>query len=456
MEAGRRYIGVSKERITSDTTTLEFVPIIREPFDMSYPSVFKHKERWYMIPETWKDYNIILYTATRFPFEWKRLKNIVPGYPGAGTTHFAINNAWYLFTRHEKTKQNMFFTTKQFPEGEFYPIKENPFPRGYRGGGSALYINNKVIIPVQHPSCGRRGYGCEIELWEVTPELNTRKIQTLQPKKESADGLHHISYDASTKLFMVDLRDAKHSTLDAPAGVRIQKVGSAYKLSYVVKNKQFTYYNLSATAVTSLKNMDWGKQTRIMNDLVELLQAFSQACVAHGVQWWLIGGSPLGWARNRALIPWDDDLDVCLKKSDEHKLVTEVGSTLFKIDPNLTLVYCYGRLIKLVRKPYCYPWIDVFFKSREAGDIWSPRHAAPPNSKPGSGDLHSVQKESVPDDKLFPLQEICFHGVQAYLARDVTYGVQRQYGKAAVSTYTVHGRHRDERVCRRKDCLTLK
>jgi hypothetical protein len=209
MENNRGYIGVSNKQITKNTSTLEFVPIIRENFHMSYPSVFKSGNFWYMIPETWEDNNVILYKAIKFPFKWKRLKNIVFEYPGLDSIHFKSGNIWYLFTTHQKTGENMFLTTNNFPEGDWFRIKENPFKNKYRGGGSALYINKKVILPVQPPCSGERGYGCEIELWEVTPDLETKKIKSILPKKEAL-GLHHLSFDPyGTNLFMIDIKNTK-------------------------------------------------------------------------------------------------------------------------------------------------------------------------------------------------------------------------------------------------------
>ena len=45
--------------------------IIDEPFHMSYPNVFMHNDRWYMIPETSAQREVRLYEAEDFPYKWK-------------------------------------------------------------------------------------------------------------------------------------------------------------------------------------------------------------------------------------------------------------------------------------------------------------------------------------------------------------------------------------------------
>ena len=136
----------------------------------------------------------------------------------------------------------------------------------------------------------------------------------------------------------------------------------------------------------------------------------SDACETCHIPWWLTAGSCLVRVRNGATIPWDDDLDVCHKKEDERRFISDVGSALHSIDSKLTLRCCAvdfcGHLIKVVRKPSCYPWIDDFFKSLEPNNEWTPRGSEMVDGQPRRGKLFNELTEAIPDDKFFPLTHL--------------------------------------------------
>ena len=44
--------------------------VIKEPFVLSYPYVFKWQDDYYMIPEAHTETSVRLYRATDFPYKW--------------------------------------------------------------------------------------------------------------------------------------------------------------------------------------------------------------------------------------------------------------------------------------------------------------------------------------------------------------------------------------------------
>ena len=185
-------------------TVLDFKPIIEESFHMSYPYVFKHSENWYMIPETYQSGSILLYKATSFPYKWEKVGSIYE-IDGMDSIPFYLNNKWYIFTSSVKTGETLIITTDNFPSGPWTVERKKPLPKGYRGGGQALYIDGEVLLPLQPPSTLLHGYGWKLELFKINNGLIFHKTKTLLPP-DKAGGLHHLSYDHSTGKYMVDLR----------------------------------------------------------------------------------------------------------------------------------------------------------------------------------------------------------------------------------------------------------
>lgn len=54
---------------------------------------------------------------------------------------------------------------------------------------------------------------------------------------------------------------------------------------------------------------------------LELLQDFDGLCQKHGLRYDLAGGSLLGAVRHGGIIPWDDDIDVCMPRPDYERML---------------------------------------------------------------------------------------------------------------------------------------
>ena len=60
--------------------------------------------------------------------------------------------------------------------------------------------------------------------------------------------------------------------------------------------------------------------TDIQQKLYNMLEWFHNFCADNGIRYFLIGGTLLGAVRHKGFIPWDDDIDVGLPRSDYNRL----------------------------------------------------------------------------------------------------------------------------------------
>ena len=54
---------------------------------------------------------------------------------------------------------------------------------------------------------------------------------------------------------------------------------------------------------------------------LEMLKTFIKICKKHNFMYFLVGGTCLGSVRHGGFIPWDDDIDVGMPRSDYNKFI---------------------------------------------------------------------------------------------------------------------------------------
>lgn len=67
--------------------------------------------------------------------------------------------------------------------------------------------------------------------------------------------------------------------------------------------------------------------------LLELLNEFNKVCEKLQINYFLSGGSLIGAMRHKGFIPWDDDLDIMMLRSDYDKLIENID----QLDPRYRL-----------------------------------------------------------------------------------------------------------------------
>lgn len=64
---------------------------------------------------------------------------------------------------------------------------------------------------------------------------------------------------------------------------------------------------------------------QIQRVLLMMLEDIDETCRENGLEYILIGGTAIGCVRHKGFIPWDDDVDIAMTRSDYEKFRTAVG-----------------------------------------------------------------------------------------------------------------------------------
>lgn len=201
-----------------DGCAINFKIIIQTPTHMSYPFVFKHKDDFYMIPETGAAHHIALYKASRFPDKWEldtillddvvyRDSTVIPmgddqyevlSYKQEGSTRINMKNILTVFRLDMKEK-------KLIKISEFRDKKQINRPAGpcFEINGKSYRISQKC----------NRAYGEAIIVYEINKDRlykNDKKINLFSGKniklnKEGTVILTH-TYSQSGGYEVVDYR----------------------------------------------------------------------------------------------------------------------------------------------------------------------------------------------------------------------------------------------------------
>ena len=117
--------------------------------------------------------------------------------------------------------------------------------------------------------------------------------------------------------------------------------------------------------VTSDMKHAWAAQLEVLNDV-------DKACRENGIQYFAEWGTLLGAVRHHGFIPWDDDMDICMKRPDYNRFlqiadqIMPEGYKIFNIssdedNDNMLTRIINGRAINFEIKFLKILFIDRFF-----------------------------------------------------------------------------------------------
>jgi hypothetical protein len=171
--------------------------VLKEPFHLSYPQVFRWEGEWYMVPESMGDRSVRLYRASAFPGGWELASTLLSGQGYVDPTLLRHEGRWWLFVIHPKHHLHLYFS--EALEGPWREHPQSPLlqgdPHAARPAGRVVSDAGRLIRFSQDgvPWYGRRVLAFEIT--ELTPERYRERPlgPVLLPGEGwNRDGMHHL------------------------------------------------------------------------------------------------------------------------------------------------------------------------------------------------------------------------------------------------------------------------
>jgi phosphorylcholine metabolism protein LicD len=110
-----------------------------------------------------------------------------------------------------------------------------------------------------------------------------------------------------------------------------------------------------------------------LNKLNILIKKTHDILQKNKIDYWMCGGTLMGAVRDKGIIPWDDDADICIMKKDEIK-IKNLKKTLK--DNGIGLSEWFGGFKvfdlngdKIGEREFLFPFIDIFIMVEENGKI---------------------------------------------------------------------------------------
>lgn len=173
--------------------------VLREDFHLSYPQVFKVNDEIFMLPETSEIKQVLLYKATKFPFQWEVSQELFSGH-FLDPSIFRHEGKWWILAGSAEGNLHLFYSEKL--KGAWNEHPKSPMITNdksiTRPGGRIIVSGGHIYRYTQdcYPE-----YGNSVRVFKVKNitelEYEEEEISLIlsgTKKKDDwrKDGMHHI------------------------------------------------------------------------------------------------------------------------------------------------------------------------------------------------------------------------------------------------------------------------
>jgi hypothetical protein len=197
-----RHCGEIALAVSRDALTWTYREVVlREPFHLSYPCVFRHDDVFYMIPETRAAQGIRLYRAEAFPHRWTLAGELLKG-DFADATPIHHDGLWWIFAQRGLDELRLLWSkhlTAGWQDHVASPIVAGN-RRLSRPAGPLVVLDDRILRFAQDawPHYGSRVRAVGIRDWSADAYAEEEVIESpiLQASGEgwNAQGMHHVDF----------------------------------------------------------------------------------------------------------------------------------------------------------------------------------------------------------------------------------------------------------------------
>ena len=184
--------------------------IIKEPFHMSYPHVFRHRGEYYMIPETSAVNQIRLYKAVEFPLKWELDTILAEDVKAVDHTILNLEDCDYIFSYDiSSNKYKLIIHLLDMDKKCIHAIDGNSIidkTKTLRPAGRFIGEGSRIIRPAQYNTSY---YGEKIIFYEV----NTLPSEGFTERPLNNFAIEKIKNKGFTRIHTVN-RDSDFEVVD--------------------------------------------------------------------------------------------------------------------------------------------------------------------------------------------------------------------------------------------------
>jgi hypothetical protein len=197
---GSDTAGLAVLRLDTANRLVEITPVETDlTGHLSYPFVFEHRGRLWMLPEHSVSGQLLLLACLRFPDRWHTAAVLLEDFAAVDPTLYDAGDRLWLFAtnRHEEDVTRLYLFYADALTGPWRPHPANPVVcdiRAARPAGPLFALGGALFRPAQDCS---QAYGGAITLCRIERlderAFTQRRVLRLPPPTALPDGAHTLS-----------------------------------------------------------------------------------------------------------------------------------------------------------------------------------------------------------------------------------------------------------------------